>query len=143
MTAGHGVVTALLGALVTMLLGATAPAGAAPVRQVAAGGWHSCARRADGRVVCWGAAYDGQLGSDGRGANRAPALVPGVGDAVQIAAGMTHTCARRGDGTVLCWGQPGPGQDAAVTTRPTLVAGLNDAVELAGGGTHFCARRRD
>jgi alpha-tubulin suppressor-like RCC1 family protein len=32
------------------------------VREVAAGGTHTCARKHDGKLVCWGANLRGQLG---------------------------------------------------------------------------------
>jgi alpha-tubulin suppressor-like RCC1 family protein len=87
--------------------------------ELAVGGRHTCARRADGKVYCWGANHFGQLG-DGteRGRNR-PAEVKGLDDAVSVFAGARHTCVHRGRGDQVCWGagrlgQLGTGQDDKV-----------------------------
>jgi alpha-tubulin suppressor-like RCC1 family protein len=114
--------------------------------EVAAGGVHTCARRASGQVLCWGQNLYGQLGDGSSGTNRAtPAAVPGLADAVEVAAGRTHTCARRASGQVLCWGENGWGLlgdgTTRARTRPVAVAGVTDAVEVAAGERHTCARR--
>jgi alpha-tubulin suppressor-like RCC1 family protein len=109
--------------------------------QVSAGGLHTCALRADGRVLCWGANDEGQLG-DGRlvhgdpcrlGADvfdcaRTPAVVVGLDDATLVSAGAKHTCALRSSGDVLCWGwsadrQLGDG-DRHRDAAPVTVDGL-------------------
>jgi len=74
-------------------------------------GNHRCAVTTDGKVWCWGANDQGQLGSGPAGTNAAaPALVTALTDAVQVVAGARHTCARRRDGAIWCWAANGAGQ---------------------------------
>lgn len=123
-----------------------AAAGVTDIVEIAAGTYHTCARRASGAVICWGSNQFGQLG-DGSMAHSlceypsppavdcslTPVAVLGLADAVEIAAGSFHTCARRASGQVMCWG----GESGAT---PTVVLGLTDAVEIAVGAS-TCARR--
>ena len=87
-----------------------------PVRQIVAGGYHTCALLATGAVRCWGADSYGQLGygnTNTIGGNETPASVGDVvvgGTVQQIAAGAYHTCALLTTGVVRCWGLGGEGQ---------------------------------
>ncbi len=102
----------------------TPVAGLADAVEIAAGGAHTCARRGDGRVFCWGKNSYGAIG-DGTcssslgpefgpqparsGTDRwSPTEVTGLTDAVEVTAGGGHTCARRASGEVLCWGSNFP-----------------------------------
>ncbi len=136
--------------------------------EIAAGGAHTCARRASGSVVCWGDATFGELGDGvlthamcGSGdpiysdCSFTPVAVTGLADAVEITAGQGHTCARRASGSVVCWGSNRAGQLGdgggstgmpacplgACSRTPVVVTGIADAVQLAAGGAHTCARR--
>ena len=61
--------------------------------QVNAGGFHNCAVKDDGTVVCWGLNSVGQRD------------VPiGLASVAQVSAGGYHSCALKTDGTVECWG---------------------------------------
>src|SRR5262249_2064482 len=74
--------------------------------ELAPGSQHSCARRVDGTVVCWGRNDLGQLGTGAVTATRI-ATVPvfGVNGAVEISSLYHHTCARAGSpAQVYCWG---------------------------------------
>jgi alpha-tubulin suppressor-like RCC1 family protein len=95
---------------------------------ITAGGAHTCVIRNDGRVVCWGYGFYGQLGYDnassvgdggttfsGDPANQSAASVGPVNlgaghTAAAISAGYEHTCAILNDGTVRCWGNGLNGQ---------------------------------
>lgn len=116
--------------------------------EVATGLAHTCARRANGRVACWGFNSNGQLG-DGTLTDRdVPTEVAGLTDAVAITAGALFTCALRADGRASCWGYNGDGQlgDGTYTDRATpaaVVSGLSDAVAIDAGGGHACAVRGD
>ena len=103
----------------------TPVAGLADAVEISAGSNHTCARRGDGRVVCWGSNFYGAIG-DGTcsgytlgpefgpqpacsGTDRwRPTEVTGLTDAVEVTAGGEHTCARRATGEVLCWGRNFP-----------------------------------
>ena len=77
-------------------------------------------RGSDGRVLCWGNNYTGQLG-DGSRENRArPTPVPGIDDAIQVAAGDLHVCALRRSGRVSCWGRNEFGAIGDGTMGPRL-----------------------
>lgn len=120
--------------------------------ELALGFNHTCARKLDGRVRCWGENGAGQLG-DGvpfEAGARSPALVPqlvvGIDDAVQLAAGVGHACAVRRSGAVACWGLNSFGQlGDGTTTRsssPVAVKNLTDAIAVACGTSFSCALRR-
>ena len=97
----------------------TSPAGGAFVA-VSAGWQHSCAVRADGRVVCWGRDEYGQAS-------------PTEGKFVVVSAGWQHSCAVRASGDVECWGSDEYGQ----ASPPE-----GEFVDVSAGERHSCAVRR-
>jgi alpha-tubulin suppressor-like RCC1 family protein len=115
--------------------------------QVVAGAAHTCARRASGSVVCWGANDLGQLG-DGSAVPdaTAPTPVSGLNDSVQLAAGGGHTCARRAGGAIVCWGsnvygELGAGLVTGATAHsgmPVTVLGIADGIDVAAGTEQTC-----
>lgn len=111
---------------------------------IAAGLTHTCARRADGAVLCWGQNQNGQLGSPTLTLT-GPIAVPGV-VAAELSAGYYNTCARLADGTVRCWGnntwgQLGDGTNR-VAARPAITAMRlgGAAAEIRVGSGFTCAR---
>jgi alpha-tubulin suppressor-like RCC1 family protein len=123
----------------------TDPIPASRINGLSLGDAHSCARRADGTVACWGKNLNGQLGNGTMShIETAPVAVVGLSDAVELSAAQIHTCARRARGTVVCWGDNQYGQLGNGTTTPSTVpvnvSGITDAVELVSGAFHFCAR---
>ena len=88
---------------------------------VTAGGWHTCALRADGTIACWGHNDHGQRN-------------PPPGTFSAVSAGWAHTCALRADGTATCWGDNSHRQ----TDTPT-----GAFIAIAAGGTHTCGLRPD
>jgi cysteine-rich repeat protein len=77
-------------------------------RQIAVGGFHSCALLDDDRVKCWGYSREGQVG----GRDDPNGLVA-LGDgrtALMVAAGQTHSCAVLDDYALKCWGSNASGQ---------------------------------
>ncbi len=118
--------------------------------EVTVGGSHSCARRGDGTVRCWGSAAYGQLGDGSSGefvTKTSPVTVSGLSDAVSIAAGGIHTCAARSNGTVACWGSNSRGQLGDGTTgdanqvriSPVQVSGVIGASKVVAADSTTCA----
>jgi alpha-tubulin suppressor-like RCC1 family protein len=114
------------------------------ITAIGVGGEHTCARRRDGAVLCWGSSDRGQRG-DGTftAASPTPAPVLDLHDAADVAAGRQHSCARRASGGVVCWGTGTMGQigDGAKVDRnaPVAVRGVTGAVALALGYDFSCA----
>jgi len=126
---------------------ATAPMlvkGLTDVVEIKAGEQHTCARKSDKTVVCWGLNDKGQLG-DGTNTSRAtPVAVVGLpGDAVELACGRWFNCVVHPAGTISCWGDNGSGQLGSGNTkeanRPVQVVGISDAVQIGAGLLHACA----
>lgn len=121
----------------------------AGVVQIAAGFFHSVARKADGSVWAWGSEYEGRLGVVFPDDNRplVPVHVNTLANIVQVSAGGGHTLAVRSDGTVWAWGENFAGQlgDGFTATRtvPVQIAGLSGVVEVAAGYDHSLARTAD
>lgn len=120
-----------------------------PFLQVAAGELHSCAKKPEGTVKCWGDDTQGQTGTGGKAADAgvivSPATVDGVDDAVDIAAGRSHTCVARKSGKVSCWGFNLDGQlgngETGQSDVPVDVQGIANAFLVAAGGSFSCAVR--
>ncbi len=115
---------------------------------VSAGGNHTCARRASGRLFCWGFDDFGQLGNGAPAGAATPAEVAGLRtDWAAVDAGGNHTCARRASGRLFCWGlnnfgQVGNGVSGGTRLAPTEVMGRRtDWTTFTAGGGHTCARR--
>jgi alpha-tubulin suppressor-like RCC1 family protein len=125
--------------------------GTEDAREVATGARHTCMRRADGRLLCWGELVDEASGQPQ--IVEAPTLVPGVEDAVSISAGAGHTCLLHRDLRLSCFGRNESGQLGDGTriarARPVDVA-IETALEVSAGGlerdgellAHTCALTR-
>lgn len=116
---------------------------------ISTGQRHSCALSEAGRVYCWGANDDGQLG-DGTTMPSARLIeVRGLGANVStISLGLFHSCAIARNGRVRCWGANERGQLGIGTTeessRIETVSGLSGNVrKLAAGDKHTCALDRN
>ncbi|MFO0603187.1 MAG: hypothetical protein U0324_08435 [Polyangiales bacterium] len=98
------------------------------VRDLATGGYHTCAVTADRRVWCWGDASYDSLGVPANdrcvGINgpsscvTRPTRIEGLDQVDRVFAGIWGNCAIRLDRTVWCWGNVAPMREA----RPTLTA---------------------
>ena len=112
------------GALTDVSSPVVAASGLTSVVELSLGAFHTCARRSDGTLRCWGWNGNGQLG-DGSYTNRtAPVVVSGISTASHVSAGYSHSCARLTDGSVRCWGSNGNGEIGDQTTieRTTATA---------------------
>lgn len=76
------------------------------LRRIASTGIHACVVTTKGRVQCWGANRDGELGrgTESWGEPR-PAWVTGIDDASEVAVGSGSTCVLHRSGSVSCWGE--------------------------------------
>lgn len=114
---------------------------------ITTGGTHACALFNTGKVKCWGANSEGQLGDGTYQSRNTPAEVPGLENVTAIAAGGGHTCALLATGEVKCFGANYYGQLGDGTTdkrwTPTPVSGLTDAVSISAGDEHTCAITRE
>lgn len=117
------------------------------------GRWHSCAIDTDGKVVCWGADYAGQLGD---GVDRDDTSLAPVNtglEAVAVEGGEVHTCALDAEGAVHCWGLVDGGMigtmaddlgcEGSCQLSPVRVTGLSEAVDLTVGARWTCAGHAD
>jgi alpha-tubulin suppressor-like RCC1 family protein len=120
------------------------------VAEVAVGYDHSCARKKDGTVWCWGSNERGQLGDGTKTDSPTPVQVAALASGVaSIATGWRHSCAVKTDGSVWCWGDRLDGKASAdgtyiATTPFALGAPLDTGVaQVSGGDAHTCARKTD
>jgi alpha-tubulin suppressor-like RCC1 family protein len=118
---------------------------------VAAGGLHSLALDADGRVWAWGYNASGQLG-DGANVDRlVPYQLPAysASPVAFISAGYTHSLAVTEDGRVWAWGSNDSGQlgDGTQTQRNSpvqlLAFSVNPVVAVSAGQSHSLALTAD
>ncbi len=114
--------------------------------EVRAGAHYTCARRANGTVLCWGENRAGQIGDGTTTEAASPQAVATIDDALGVDAGDAHSCVLRASGAMACWGSNDWGQigdNGPVSSRlvPSTVVGLTDVVEFAVGWAHTCARR--
>ena len=87
------------------------------VAEVAASGSHTCARKTDGTLWCWGDNSNGQLGDGTKTNSSSPMQVVAAGtNLAEVTAGGSYTCARKTDGTLWCWGDNNNGQLGDGTT---------------------------
>jgi alpha-tubulin suppressor-like RCC1 family protein len=115
---------------------------------VSAGDEHTCGRRANGRLYCWGGNSFGKLGDGTHDQRTVPTLVAGgITNWTTVSAGYDHTCGRRATGQLYCWGEDasgalGDGPADIDRDRPRIVAGgFTDWVGVDAGASLTCARR--
>ena len=117
---------------------------------VSAGSGHTCGRRTNGRLYCWGTDFHGALG-DGPvlGDRQVPTLVAGgFTDWRQVTAGLSATtCGLRTNGRLYCWGwdnrgQLGNGTGVTDSESPVQVSGnATNWATVTVGAVHTCATR--
>ena len=132
----------------------TAEAGACTIEELSLAGQHSCARRGDGTVYCWGANGHGELGTGKAGANETkPVKTLTIGAPFKaVGSGQDHTCALETNGSLWCWGYApfGPlggaagNGDCSCEASPAQVGTLGyDVVGIGIGGGGGCAIKGD
>jgi alpha-tubulin suppressor-like RCC1 family protein len=105
---------------------------------------HTCARRMDGSVQCWGKNDQGQLGDGTNSDAYAPSGMPVLMGAKGVFAGGGYSCAIKSDDSIACWGANAYGElgDGGTTpsSKPVAVPGLPAAITAIAAGTrHACA----
>ena len=121
------------------------------VVQLTGGKAHTCARRADGVVFCWGEGSGGELGVGDTNDSDTPVRLTNTnidGEVTFIDAGRSHTCAVVTNGDVYCWGANTTGQlgtgDKVTSNSPVKVQGLTlPAIQVACGSEFTCALMND
>lgn len=126
--------------------------------ELALGTEHSCARRENGQVLCWGRAQDGELGDDAMRHNPGcpveggadidcasrPVIVALPEPATSISTrGGRSNCALEADGDVWCWGReafPLSGAMERVRFAPEQFPGIADVEEVSESFLHICFR---
>jgi hypothetical protein len=104
------------------------------VLAIDAGGAHSCARFASGKLRCWGRSGDGQLGygnTDNVGDVMRPSEAVALpGSVVSMGLGQDNTCAVLEGGALYCWGNGFfTGSWGSTPTRPSGTTSLPPARE--------------
>jgi len=115
------------------------------IKQITAGGAHTCVIASDDRVYCWGNNINGALGNNGPedcgDGQPVPVADPLANKTIkQIAAGDAHTCAIDSDNTVYCWGFDLALHSAvpvAVDTTSGVLSGKT-IQQIAAGGHVTC-----
>ena len=103
---------------------------------VSAGGYRTCALRANRRLYCWGNNSGGSLGVGDQDVRYVPTEVAGgFTNWTSVDLGTAHVCGRRSTGRLYCWG-----------SNPLGALGVGDksqAVDSHGGvgGTHRLVTR--
>ncbi len=127
------------------------------IKQLSAGGEHTCAIASDDQAYCWGNGGDGQLGNNSTADSSVPVAVDASGVLAgktikQLSAGGYHTCVIASDDNVYCWGNGGDGQlgnnsltDSTVPVAVDTTGVLNGKTvkQLFLGDFHTCAIASD
>jgi len=110
--------------------------------EISAGGHHTCVRKRNGNVYCWGRNDSGQVGTSlsrtcgGYACVDRPKLVTDgvtLTAAMQVEAGFDHTCALTTAGAAFCWGAGGNGQ---IGIAPGVYGNMGSPYPVYGGRTY-------
>lgn len=98
------------------------------ITAIAAGEYHSLARKSDGTVYAWGSNVNSELGDGGTTEQPTPAAISSLSSIAKIGVGFTHSLAVSSTGVVYVWGANGYSQlgDGSTATRRTPFA-ISDA----------------
>lgn len=135
-------------------VGDTAPDGARAPTQVGsdgdwqwvtAGDYHTCARKMDNSLWCWGANGYGQVGNNKKVDQFSPELIGDGSSWRTVAAGGNHSCAIRIESDLYCWGANDRGQLGINSTQSSLIPSPVSTsepkiwIDLGAGAEHTCA----
>jgi hypothetical protein len=120
---------------------------ASGVASVAAGSSHTCARRNENDVRCWGEGAYGKLGNGSATSSLVPVAVSDLEDVSALALGQDHSCALKSSYEIWCWGLNQYGQLGNETTDdssvPVRVWPTPGPSWIAAGSHHSCAVLND
>jgi alpha-tubulin suppressor-like RCC1 family protein len=109
--------------------------GLTDVQEIQAGGKHTCGRKTDGTLWCWGHNESGQLGDGSFTSSLAAVQVMGLSSVTKFDAGKFHTCALgvvSGAQGLWCWGHNTWGSHHnRVSDRNMSVLGNGDLLDHA------------
>jgi alpha-tubulin suppressor-like RCC1 family protein len=113
---------------------------------IEAGFAHTCAVRATGTAMCWGANVHGVIGDGTSEARSVPTAVDQLDDAVAISTNFSATCVLRADERITCWGYGargllGDGRSAVLGARN--VPTISGATSIAAGLGFTCVTDGD
>ena len=127
------------------------------IKQISAGGSHTCVIASDNKAYCWGSGLSGQLGNNSTTNSSVPVAVSTTGVLAgktikQISASGSHTCAIASDDKAYCWGGGtggvlGNGSTAEskvpVAVSTTGVLAGKTIKQISAGDFHTCAIASD
>jgi len=115
--------------------------------QVSAGGYHTCAKKTDKTLWCWGGNNYGQLGDGSTVAKNKPARITKATNWASVSTGTFHSCAKKTDKTLWCWGLNGNGQlgdgSALDKKKPVRITRATNWASVSLGAYHTCAKKTD
>ncbi|MCA0295791.1 MAG: hypothetical protein LCH96_10890 [Actinobacteria bacterium] len=108
------------------------------VTSVSVGQEYACALKSSGKVVCWGANSEGQLGDNSTTNRVTPVTVHGLTKVKSLSVGYYHACATRTTGKAVCWGRNTEGELGNGTTtnspKPVGVTGFSSKASVVKTG---------
>ncbi len=114
---------------------------------VAAGGFHSIAKKTDGTLWTWGWNGWGQLGDGTYNTRLSPVQIGVATNWSTVAAGFNHTLALKSDGTLWSWGTNDNGQIGDNTTQtrltPTQIGNDTSWLTVIAGNAYSIATKTD
>ena len=104
---------------------------------------HVCGIFSNGKNLCWGSNYYGQLGDGTVSSRTIPSFVSGVYNFSILSSGSYHTCGILLNGTVMCWGgnvqsQLGDGNSPTESHVPVTLAGDYNFSNISSGYYFSC-----
>lgn len=112
-----------------------------------AGQNHTCARKTDGSLWCWGANDESQLGLGDHQTRSEPTRVGDASDWTAVTVDTFHGCGLRAPGSLWCWGRNVEGQlgtgDHQEQGQPVQIGTDDDWSQVSAGRFHTCARKQD